>query len=170
MTPFEIRANNYATAIAGASQRIDDFGYKDESPQEVLSRIYASFVIWLTASEEARAQTELGLQSASFRKHIIGAIPKSDDPDWDVYIGRSKNDPPVSSLYDRACSLWGIRIAFAHGDGDTSLILDKTNKGYAEAAPNHLPGVTIKGDRLYVGGITHVAIRTIVQIQKEIAL
>ena len=52
MSALEIRASNYLTAISGSAQESEDFGYSDEDPREVLSRIYRSFVVWLTACEE----------------------------------------------------------------------------------------------------------------------
>ena len=162
MSTFEIRANNYLTAIQTSSQRINDFGYADEEPEEVVSRIYSSFVVWLTACEEARAQQRLGTNNASFGRDVVEALPLADDPSWGTYI----QPLPNTTLRARAEGLWGIRVAATHGDGDLLKIRSARNRGYASNAPNVLPGLTIRNDNLYVSsGVTHYAVRTIVQIQ-----
>lgn len=162
MSDFEIRANNYVTAIGAAKWRVEDFGYDRDPAEEVTSRVYSSFVTWLTACEEARAQHRLSIDSASFKRHVIDQLPDVDDPSWDVYI----RPVPISTLKQRACALWGIRVASCHGDGDTNLVASKVNRAFALSAPAHLSGVELRGSKLYVSGaVTHEAIRTIVQIQ-----
>lgn len=154
MTDFEIRANNIATAISASLHRIEDFGYKDDPPIESVSRIYGMFITWLTACEEARHQ-------GSFSKSVIARLPDQDNPNWDTYI----LPPPTSTLKQRATALWGIRIAFTHGDGDLDLI-KPTNRAYAADAPNHLPGASVVGNRLVLNReIEHTAIRTMVQLR-----
>lgn len=54
MSDFEIRANNMVTAIETAQQRVEDFGYSNDSPAETVSRIVGMFVTWLTACCQAR--------------------------------------------------------------------------------------------------------------------
>jgi hypothetical protein len=115
MTDFEVRANNIEVAISGARHRVDDFGYDDDPPEEAVSRVIGMFICWLTACEEARLQGSV--PGASFRRDIIDALPLADNPAWDSYI----QPPPASSLRKRTESLWGIRIAFTHGDGDTGV-------------------------------------------------
>jgi hypothetical protein len=155
MTEFEIRANNIATAIGVSRERILDFGYEFDDPGEAVSRIYGMFVSWLTACEEAR----LG---GSFRKVVIERLPTIDDESWPNYI----MPIPTSTLRKRAESLWGIRVAFTHGDGDLRKVTNQTNRSYAEDAHVHLPGVSKVDERIHVnGGLEHHAIRTIVQIQ-----
>lgn len=154
MSDFEIRANNIATAISTSSQRISDFGYEEDAPEEAVSRIYGMFVTWLTACEEARHQT-------GYSQSVIAALPDNDDPNWSQYIAPA----PTSTLKQRAQALWGIRVAFTHSDGDLNLITNTTNNGYANDAPNHLPGVSISNDRLIITeAIQHTAIRTMVQL------
>ncbi len=160
MTDFEIRANNIEVAIAGARHRVADFGYRDDPTEEAVSRVIGMFICWLTACEEARLQGSVS--GASFRHNIIDALPICDDPAWDAYI----QPPPTSSLRKRAESLWGIRIAFTHGDGDTRLIQDQINRRYAQDAHQHIPGVVLVNGKLNLAGCNcHTPIRTIVQIQ-----
>ena len=155
MTDFELRANNIITAIEAANSRIENFGYSDDPPAESVSRIYGMFVTWLTACEESR----LG---GSYSQSVIAALPSNDDPLWPTFI----QPQPTSTLQQRASALWGIRIAFTHGDGDVSLITNAANKAYATNAPSHFPGVTIAGSRLSLTpAIAHSAIRTIVQVR-----
>jgi len=160
MSSFEIRANNIETAIQSARGRVKDFGYSDDSPEETVSRVVGMFITWLTACEEARQQEANG--SASFTRNVIQALPAEDDPNWDTYI----MPQPNSTLRQRAESLWGIRIAYTHGDGDTELITNQNNKKYATNAPNILGGVAIQNGKLILNEcVYHEAIRTMVQIR-----
>jgi len=96
------------------------------------------------------------------QKNVIQALPVEDPPNWETYI----MPPPNSTLRQRAESLWGIRVAYTHGDGDISLITNQTNKKYATDAPSYLQGVLLKNNKLILnGGVYHEAIRTIVQIR-----
>jgi hypothetical protein len=160
MTDFEVRANNMATGISGARCRVAEFGYADDSPDEATSRLIGMFICWLTACEEARRQ--LTNPSASFKSDVINFLPSSDDPNWKIFI----EPRPASTLRQRVESLWGIRIAFTHGDGDTDLIRDRTNKKFAQDAHLHIPGVAMRGTQLILSGCNlHTPIRTIVQVQ-----
>lgn len=163
MSDFEIRANNIVTAIQVADHRVKDFGYAEDSPEEASSRIVGMFVTWLTACEEARHQATNS--SASYTRNVINALPVQDDPNWDDYI----MPPPTSTLRERAEALWGVRIAFTHGDGDLNLISNQQNKSYAQNAAKILEGVSINGTKLILnGGLFHSAIRTMVQIRDVI--
>ena len=160
MSDFEIRANNIETAIQSARERVVDFGYSDDSPEEAVSRVVGMFITWLTACEEARQQESNG--SASFTRNVIQALPVEDDPNWDTYL----QPPPSSTLRQRAEALWGIRVAYTHGDGDIELITNLNNKEYAKNAPNILRGVSIQDGKLILNeGVYHEAIRTMVQIR-----
>ena len=155
MSEFELRANNIATAIGASRGRIDDFGYGDDPTNESVSRIYGMFITWLTACEEAR-------HPHSYSKSVIDALPDHDDPDWKVYIS-----PRTGwTLKERAQALWGIRIAFTHGDGEINLISNSKNKSYAINSARIFKGVSIENNRLVINGaIEHVAIRTMVHIR-----
>lgn len=160
MTDFEMRANNIEVAISTVRQRVEDFGYPHESPDETVSRVVGMFICWLTACEEARFQ-DIGA-GATFRTAVIDALPTVDDPNWDTYI----MPKPSSSLKQRAEALWGIRIAFTHADGDTNLISNSTNRAFAQNAPLHIPGVALENGKLNLSGCnTHTPIRTIVQLR-----
>jgi|GEM_PF-6052469 len=160
MTEFELRANNIEIAISGARSRVVDFGYEEDAPAEAVSRVIGMFICWLTACEEARLQSFI--PNASFRRNVIDVLPIVDDPTWDTYI----MPRPTSSLRQRAEALWGIRIAFTHADGDTSLIRDPNNRKYARDAPTHIPGVVLVNEKLILDGCNcHIPIRTIVQLQ-----
>lgn len=160
MTDFEIRANNIVTAIEVARHRVEDFGYSQDSPEETDTRVVGMFVTWLTACEEARQQTLI--PNASFTKNVINALPIQDDPKWNTYI----MPLPTSTLRERAEALWGIRVAFTHGDGNINLITNSQNKQYARNSANIFDAVTIHGSRLVLhGGIYHPAVRTMVQIR-----
>ena len=155
MTDFELRANNIITVIEAAANRIEDFGYSEDPPAESVSRLYGMFVTWLTACEESRLGGPYG-------QSVIAALPDKDDPRWPTFI----EPQPTSTLKQRASALWGIRIAFTHGDGDISLVTNVTNKAYAANSPSHFSGVTIVGNRLALTPqIAHRAIRTIVQVR-----
>ncbi len=161
MTDFEMRANNIEIAISDARSRVEDFGYSGDSPDETVSRIAGMFICWLTACEEARFQHTN--PRATFRTHVIDALPDVDDQNWDTYI----MPKPSSSLKQRAEALWGIRIAFTHADGDTNLISNATNKRFAQNSYHHLPGVKLDSNgKLNLAGCNlHTPIRTIVQIR-----
>lgn len=160
MTDFEVRANNMEIAISGALYRVAEFGYESDSPDEAASRLIGMYICWLTACEEARRQ--LANPNASFRSDVINALPTSDDPSWQTFI----EPRPSSTLRKRSESLWGIRIAFTHGDGDIALIRDRTNQRFAQDAHLHIPGITMSGTQLILSGCNlHTPIRTIVQIQ-----
>ncbi|MDD5298336.1 MAG: hypothetical protein PHU46_15645 [Rhodocyclaceae bacterium] len=148
------------TAIGGARSRVEDYGYGDDPAHETESRVMGMFITWLTACEEARFQA--ANPRASFRRDVINALPTQDDPSWGTYI----LPQPTSSLRQRAEALWGIRIAFTHGDGDTLLITDQVNRSFAQDAPGHIPGASLTNGRLHLtNGIFHTAIRTVVQIR-----
>ena len=159
MSPFEVRANNIEVAISAARERVKDFGYEDDPPEETVSRIIGMFVTWLTACEEARL-------NKPFTEGVIKALPQTDDPNWQPYI----QPPPSSTLRQRAEALWGIRIAFTHADGDTGMIENLRNRTYAEDAAKHIPGVVLGPDKkLRLGmNVCHTAARTIVQVQDVI--
>lgn len=160
MTDFEVRACNMETAIEGARHRVAEFGYESDSPDEAASRLIGMYICWLTACEEARRQQ--ANPNASFRSDVINVLPISDDPSWQTFI----EPRPSSTLRQRAESLWGIRIAFTHGDGDIALIRDRTNQRFAQDAHLHIPGVTMSGTKLILSSCNlHTPIRTIVQIQ-----
>jgi len=154
MADFEVRANNILTAIGVSHSRIQQFGYTDDPAEEAVSRIYGMFVTWLTACEESR----LG---GPFSKVVLSALPSNDDPAWPSFI----EPKPSSTLKERASALWGIRVAFTHGDGDLSLISSAANRAYAQDAYKHLPGIAVVGNRVALfPHISHNAIRTIVQL------
>lgn len=158
MSEFEIRANDVWTGISGSSYRIENFGYS-ENPCETMSNILGMFIIWLTAAEEVR-QNSLG-NNGSYRTNVINQLPDVDDEDWPDYLNN-----PMGSLRERARSLWGIRIAFTHGNGNIDNVTDSINREYARRAEEFLPGVTLNNQILVLNpGISNHAIRTIVQIQ-----
>ena len=160
MSDFEIRANNIETAIQSARQRVEDFGYSCDSPEETVSRVVGMFITWLTASEEARQQDINN--NATFTKNVIQALPVNDDSSWETYI----MPQPTSTLRERAESLWGIRVAYTHGDGNIDLIKNTKNKQYALNSQNILEGVLVENNRLILSeGVYHEAIRTMVQIR-----
>ncbi len=160
MNEFETRANNIRTAIGAARYRVDNFGYKQDNTEETVSRIIGMFITWLTSTEEARHQDDE--LNGSFKKDVIDKLPEIDDPTWDSYI----KPAPTSTLKSRVESLWGIRIAYTHGDGDISLIRNRTNKNYAIQAVTTFASVELKDDRLHINeGILHEAIRTFVQLR-----
>lgn len=160
MSDFEIRANNIATALEGAKNRVKSFGYEEDTPEEADSRIIGMFITWLTASEEARHANSNG--SASFKKDVIDKLPAIDDPSWKNYI----EPKPSSTLKQRAEALWGIRVAFTHGDGDINLIKNQINNDYALSVPNIFDRVKIENNKIVLNrSIIHQAIRTIVQIR-----
>jgi len=159
MSDFEIRANNIHIAIETAGHRVDDFGYSDDSTHESVSRVIGMFITWLTACEEARLQ-------GSFFSKVINQLPANDDPSWDTYI----MPQPSTSLKQRVEALWGIRIAFTHGDGDINLITNQNNKNFALNAPNILDGVSIENNVMILNeNIYPVAIKTMVQIRDVLA-
>lgn len=84
MTDFEMRANNIEIAISAARSLIENFGYEDDSSDETVSRLRGMFICWLTACEEARFQN--AHPKATFRSHVIDALPDIDNPSWDTYI------------------------------------------------------------------------------------
>jgi hypothetical protein len=164
MTPFEVRANNMMTAIQGVHGRVEEYGYTGDSAEECQSRVIGMFVTWLTACEEVRQPSNNG--SPSFLRDVITKLPITDDPTWPAYI----EPAPHSTLRQRAESLWGIRIAFTHADGDTNKISNPTNKQYAQSSPVFLPGVGLDSfGRLHLEpGLCHVAVRTVVQLRDVI--
>lgn len=165
MSDFEVRANNIATAISGTKQRVEHFGYDDDSPDEAESRIIGMYITWLTATEEARHQQANG--NASFRRDVIDQLPITDDSSWGSYI----SPQPTSTLKQRAEALWGIRIAFSHGDGDINLITNQTNKNYVLDSVNHFPNIRIENNKLILNSsIIGKAIRTMVQIRDVLPL
>ena len=159
MSDFEIRANNIVTGISGVRSRVEDFGYAEDDAKESVSRVVAMFITFLTTCEEARHISNN--INASFSNDVLAKLPLQDDPTWDTYI----EPAPTSSLIERVESLWGVRVAFTHGDGDLSLIKSQRNKRYAQDAPLHLDGVTITDGIMSVNeSIFHVATRTMVQV------
>ena len=103
------------------------------------------FVTWLTSCEEARHQ-------AGYSQSVIAALPDTDDATWGTYI----SPQPSSTLKQRAQGLWGIRVAFTHGDGELSLISNTTNRTYAGASPNYLPGVNTTVNPLLFAATTRI--------------
>lgn len=161
MSDFEIRANNIATSIGAARQRVMDFGYDDDPVDETISRVAGMFITWLTSCEEARHQ---GIDPrATFTKNVIGMLPEGDDASWGEYI----SPPPTSTLKQRVQALWGIRVAYTHGDGDVTLVTNATNTQYILDAPSIFRGVYIDEDnKLILKGFSfHQAIRTMVQVR-----
>jgi len=157
MSTFELIANDIVTGIATSADRIRDFGY-EEDIEKSLSGIYSMFVSWLIGYEEER-QTDLG-RGTSFTKTLIQNLPDHDDPSWESYIMPA----PSTTLKKRCMDLWGVRIAFTHGNGNIDRILDQKVKRWAENID--IRGVRLEDRRLIVnGGISHYAIRTIVQVQ-----
>jgi hypothetical protein len=160
MSDFETRANNVQTAIDGARYRINEFGYSQDKTDESVSRIIGMFITWLTSVEEARHQDEN--LNASFRRNVINRLPNIDNPEWKDYL----NPKPITTLKQRASGLWGIRVAFTHGDGDIELIKNADNKIFAQQSSEYFESVSIHDNKLILNeGIMHTAIRTIVQIQ-----
>jgi len=165
MSDFETRANNIATAISITRQRIEDFGYADDSPEEADSRVIGMYITWLTATEEARHQQASG--NASFKRDVIDQLPITDDSSWGSYI----LPEPTSTLRERVEALWGIRIAFSHGDGDINLIASPINKAYAENVPNIFSSIRIKSNKMILNSsIIHQAIKTMVQVRDVLPL
>jgi len=164
MSDFEIRANNIVTGISGVRSRIEDFGYTDDDAKESVSRVVAMFIAYLTTCEEARHISNN--INASFSNDVLAKLPVQDDPTWDAYI-----DPALtSSLRERVESLWGVRVAFTHGDGDLSLIKNARNKKFAQDAPLHLDGVTIADGKMSLNeSVFHIATRTMVQVADLLA-
>ncbi|MBM0744314.1 hypothetical protein JOY44_22320 [Phormidium sp. CLA17] len=160
MSDFEIRANNIMTAIEIAEHRVSNYGYSDDPPEETVSRVIGMFITWLTACEEARQQVVNG--NASFTRNVIEALPVDDDPNWDTCI----MPPSNSTLKERAQALWGIRVAFTHGDGDITLIKNTQNRQFAINSQSQLMGVSIQNNKIYLREtVCHIAIRTMVQIR-----
>lgn len=122
MTDFEIRANNIFTGIQNIKTRIVDFGYADDDAVNGVSRIMGMFIVYLTACEETR-QNSLG-KIGGFTSTDIANLPDIDDASWPTYI----EPVPTYTLKDRAKALWGIRIAFTHGDGYVTQITNVTNR------------------------------------------
>ncbi len=165
MSDFEIRANNIATAISNTRQMVEDFGYDDDTPEEAESRVIGMYITWLTATEEARHQQANG--NASFKRDVIDQLPITDDSSWSSYI----SPQPTSTLRERVEALWGIRIAFSHGDGDIDLITSPTNKAYAENVPNIFPNIKIENNQMILNSaIINKAIRTMVQVRDVLPL
>jgi hypothetical protein len=159
MSDFEVRANDIWTGISTVKNRVEDFGYASGG-NETMSNVIGMFITWLTASEEVR-QNSLG-KIGSFTSTVIKELPEDDDPSWKKYIGK-----PLGTLKQRTKSLWGIRIAFTHGNGDIDNITNPVNKEYARLAVKFLPGVKLDGTILELNSsISNHAIRTIIQIQE----
>ena len=160
MSDFETRANNIETGISGVRSRVEDFGYSQDEAAESVSRVVAMFITYLTTCEEARhISSDI---NASFSNDVLAKLPEQDNPSWGTYI----NPAPTSSVKERVESLWGVRVAFTHGDGDLSLIKSQRNKQFAENAPSHLRGVTVTNGIMSLNeGVFHVAIRTMVQVR-----
>jgi hypothetical protein len=153
MSDFEIRANNIKTAIEDSRSRVTHFGYDDDAPTESVSRVVAMFITYLTTCEEAR-HIDNNID-ASFSRDVLAKLPEQDDPSWGVYI----QPIPTSSLKKRVESLWGVRVAFTHGDGNLSRIKNARNKRFAEDAPLHLPGVSVVNGEMTINeSVYHVAI------------
>lgn len=160
MSDFEIRANNILEGIRSARHRVEGFGYAADSAENSECRIVGMFITWLTACTEARFHEDG--QNHNFRNSVIDKLPDIDDPNWKIYI----QPTPKASLKERVKALWGVRIAYTHGDGFISKIKSTSNKEFAQNSPFALDGVSIDGDFLKVNfGVCHVAIRTIVQVQ-----
>ena len=159
MSDFEIRANNIFTGIQNVRTRVENFGYSDDNASNSVSRIMAMFITYLTSCEESR-QNMLG-RTGGFSTTVLANLPATDNPNWPSYI----EPAPSSTLKDRAEALWGIRIAFTHGDGDITQISNRTNRQFAQNATNIIPGVTLNGSRLEISeNAAHYAIRTLSQI------
>ena len=155
MTPFERLANDIVVGIELSRDRIEDFGYQEDT-QYALSCINASLIIWLTASEEKR----LG---GAFRDCVVDQLPDQNDPAW----GHNIRPIPGTSLKERMQALWGIRVAFTHGAGDLTRLSNRQNRLWAESATRIVPGCQLSGDLLNCSGMNfHLPIRSIVQVQE----
>ena len=165
MADFEQRARNYETAVSTAAHRVENFGYTHEPEVEVVSRVFGSFVIWLTAVEEARLQEHFKVDSRAYRKYIIDALPDEDNPSWEW----SSYEGQTGTLKQRASALWGLRTVFAHGDGDLRLLQSKPNKRFALSAVRCIAGVRRNRSRIELSSqIFHPAIKTVLQLQEII--
>jgi hypothetical protein len=163
MSDFEIRANNILIGIENVRSRVNDFGYSEDSATNSVSHVMGMFITWLTACEESR-QNSLG-KTGGFTATVISILPEIDDPNWSTYI----MPLPMSTLKDRVKALWGIRIAFTHGDGDVMQISNMTNRQYAIDSATILPGVTLNGNKLEITeAVSHYAIRTLCQIHDQL--
>ena len=162
MTPFEVRANNIVTAIEASRSRIEDFGYRDDSASEAVSAVFASYVTWLVACEEARAIERLKKERVSFRRDIVEVLPKSDPNTWKSYI----QPAPKSSLRKRMEAIWGLRVAFTHSDGTLSKIADQKNRDFAAEAPRHLDGLIENDGKLDASHLSlHLVTRSFVHLR-----
>ena len=122
MSDAEIRARNIEIGISAVGYRVEQFGYPEDPANESASRVLAMYVSYLTACEEARHMRTN--PNASFSNDVLKKLPDIDDPSWK----NNMNPAPQSSLKRRAESLWGIRIAFTHCDGNVDLIKSATNR------------------------------------------
>jgi hypothetical protein len=162
MTPFEVRANNVVTAIEASRWRVNEFGYEDDQASEAVSAVFASYVTWLVACEEARAIERLKKERVSFRRDIVEALPEADLIHWDTYI----QPVPKSSLRQRMAAIWGLRVAFTHSDGTLSKIADQRNKELAADAPRHLDGLIEKDGKLDASQLSlHLVTRSFVHLR-----
>lgn len=162
MDDFEQEINDVITAIEVAGDRIKEFGHKT-SPQEIeitVSKILASYICLLVASEEARAVEHE--RESHFVRGVIDHIPTIDDPNWKTYIA----DENLSTLKNRLIALWGIRIAYTHSDGNINHINNEYSRNAAIDAPNHIRGASLKGDYIILNNSSlHATHRTIVQVR-----
>jgi hypothetical protein len=137
---------NLGLVIGHAEHRTKTCGFLDNG--KTASVLRAAFVTWIVACEEARAQLRTGNPSADFLNQVINALPDLDDPTWE----QTNSDGFHSSLKYRMKSLWGIRIAFTHSDGDTAKICNTRNRTWAESAHLHINGVTMKSGQIDMSG------------------
>ena len=151
---------NLSLVIGHAEHRTDTCGFPDGGKTSTILR--ASFVTWLVACEESRAQNRTNDQNASFVKHVIEALPVCDDPNWE----QTNSEGFHASLKNRMQGLWGIRIAFTHSDGDVSNILNLNSKTWAQSAHLHVKGVTMRGSVIDMSGADlHYIHRSFAQLQ-----
>ena len=102
------------------------------------------------------------MRAQRYRHVLPDELPENDDTSWTKYINE-----PLGTLKQRAEALWGIRIAFTHGNGDIENITNPANKEFARLAEKYLPGVKLNGTTLELNSnISNHAIRTIVQIKE----
>jgi hypothetical protein len=159
---FELRADNICIALSAARHRIENYGYDHKPADIAISALRATFITWLVACEEARAQDRLGNSKANFVDSVLELLPIADDPSWPNFI----EPPPLSSLRHRLEALWGIRIAYTHSDGNVMKIASEKNRKFAIQAPLHLPGTSLIGNWLDVSKCDlHTVKRSIIQVR-----
>ena len=151
---------NLGLVIGHADHRTETCGFPDNG--KTASVLRAAFVTWLVACEEARAQIRTENPTADFVNQVINVLPDLDDPSWQ----QTNADGFTAPLKDRMRSLWGVRIAFTHSDGDISKISSARNRAWAENARFYLNGVSLDNGRIDMSvADLHYIARSIAQLQ-----